>query len=982
MAITIKGSSSSSTNTIAVPASGIAAGDLCILLTGNYGNGALAAPAAWTQFGSTVSASATYTHYAACYYYKATSALTGNITMTNGSGYQGAVLLVITGHDNAAPMHAFSSNSGNSTVMSTNSITTTAKSRIIYFWTEMANTQSPIPTFTFAGGPASTLIQSVSNTNGYNRTEAWLNNANPLAPTTNYGAATMNTNSQGAFIGLGVAVKEGNVAPSVTAMAPNMIAADNRYPTTFTYTASNAEGDAHNAAEIRYRVRGSTDAYTTVTANSTTSHTFAANTFTLGTEYEWAVRVSDVVAGYGDWSQTGWFMAGADVWRYSAEVPTASTTNQNPLTPFFTHTFESGIEGWGTNSFFGTYTDPVSYTNTTTRARTGTRSLEVTWPTASASRVISTTNYTGFVVGGWYEFRASIYVPAGSPNVIVDPFFQQIWGQTAAHTVTTKDQWVDQISYFQATQTEGIQFSVITASAPTSGQKVFIDDVSVRPMVPPEGNYIVQVRTADAQGFGPWSSSATFTQKAESKLWVKSGGTWKKPDANAKVGGTFKSNGVTVLPPRTIPNLDMWLNADSIQVADGATVSSWGDTVNGRSATPGTFNAPTLKKNAINGHNVVSFTAGGAQALRVPITSVTNYSLFVVARYAGAAQGRVLAGDDSAGTNYLLGWHGGRTGVFYANGWVNYDDHEGGKQVFRMFSAIRGATDHFFYKNGKLHTQNLNGGANPGGKLYLNGFYENAVSGTSEFSDCEIAEVIYYTRALNDVETSKVHNYLADKYGLQKYDVEVQADNPMGFWKLAEHGGTKAFDYSGNERHGTWVNGPTFRQVGPTQRNEGTFFTRASNTRVDLPAAGFPSGTGPYTLEAWINVPYVDALQGIISNGRYDTNNQSNAIRLDGTQAAYNYAWGNDAYFSSALITPNQWLHIVATYDGSNRRMYVNGTLIGTVASGSINSQPTVPTIGKTYSNEYFNGRISNVAVYNTALSEARIKAHHYAMQP
>jgi len=80
---------------------------------------------------------------------------------------------------------------------------------------------------------------------------------------------------------------------------------------------------------------------------------------------------------------------------------------------------------------------------------------------------------------------------------------------------------------------------------------------------------------------------------------------------------------------------------------------------------------------------------------------------------------------------------------------------------------------------------------------------------------------------------------------------------------------------------------------------------------------------------------------------------------------------------TSTYITANAWNHIVCTYNGSSKILYVNGVQVASVsASGTINTGQTNQYIGKygDSGNSYpFNGRISESRVYNIALSAAQV---------
>ncbi|MFZ2189783.1 MAG: LamG-like jellyroll fold domain-containing protein [Candidatus Magasanikiibacteriota bacterium] len=81
-------------------------------------------------------------------------------------------------------------------------------------------------------------------------------------------------------------------------------------------------------------------------------------------------------------------------------------------------------------------------------------------------------------------------------------------------------------------------------------------------------------------------------------------------------------------------------------------------------------------------------------------------------------------------------------------------------------------------------------------------------------------------------------------------------------------------------------------------------------------------------------------------------------------------------YFSSALavtglssLISNNWYHIASTYDGTNFKMFVNGSLVATsTGSATIDSNTNPLRIGG-YSSNYFKGSLDDVRVYNRALS-------------
>ncbi len=87
----------------------------------------------------------------------------------------------------------------------------------------------------------------------------------------------------------------------------------------------------------------------------------------------------------------------------------------------------------------------------------------------------------------------------------------------------------------------------------------------------------------------------------------------------------------------------------------------------------------------------------------------------------------------------------------------------------------------------------------------------------------------------------------------------------------------------------------------------------------------------------------------------------------------------------NAALLPNTWYHLVATYDGSSVKFYVNGQFQNSADKSDLIDTST----GNLYIGDYggslgssaynFKGIIDEVRIYNRALSEEEIKAHYLA---
>ena len=76
----------------------------------------------------------------------------------------------------------------------------------------------------------------------------------------------------------------------------------------------------------------------------------------------------------------------------------------------------------------------------------------------------------------------------------------------------------------------------------------------------------------------------------------------------------------------------------------------------------------------------------------------------------------------------------------------------------------------------------------------------------------------------------------------------------------------------------------------------------------------------------------------------------------------------------TAALKANTWAFLTETYNGSALDLYVNGTLVSSLAhTGNIaTSTDPLQIGGDSIYGQYFQGMIDNVRIYNTALTRLR----------
>jgi hypothetical protein len=201
-----------------------------------------------------------------------------------------------------------------------------------------------------------------------------------------------------------------------------------------------------------------------------------------------------------------------------------------------------------------------------------------------------------------------------------------------------------------------------------------------------------------------------------------------------------------------------------------------------------------------------------------------------------------------------------------------------------------------------------------------------------------------------------------------------------------------AIDSSGSN-HGMIWNGVNFTD-GVTGK---AFSFDGIDDYVEVPDEASLSLTNSLTIEAWINprslshrYPAIVKKTGL--RGGPSTTHGYTLEFIDRIPQVVLGLYVGDQWFSSppanVPVGTNTWSHVVATYDGSWIRMYLNGTEIGpaTYGPGSIMLSDNPLNIGRdpghpTDPDRYFDGLIDDVRIYNRALTADEIRSIYRAKE-
>ena len=239
-----------------------------------------------------------------------------------------------------------------------------------------------------------------------------------------------------------------------------------------------------------------------------------------------------------------------------------------------------------------------------------------------------------------------------------------------------------------------------------------------------------------------------------------------------------------------------------------------------------------------------------------------------------------------------------------------------------------------------------------------------------------IALVVF--EKLGVIESSSTSGMLATGY-----QATILADNPLAYHRLDELLGTIADDFSGNAYAGTLHGGVTLNATGLLHSGgDPAMSFDGSSGYISLPTSFVPTGAHAWSLECWAKVSSFGSSGTISAMVAMGTNSTQESGQLK--------TWNNsgttvflfdtyNAHINSGAVTTGTIYHVVGTYDGTNVRLYINGSLVAGPTAIAVNIIAAYASIGAdgTSPGEFYNGTLDEVAIYNYALNATQISNHY-----
>jgi Concanavalin A-like lectin/glucanases superfamily/Fibronectin type III domain len=213
------------------------------------------------------------------------------------------------------------------------------------------------------------------------------------------------------------------------------------------------------------------------------------------------------------------------------------------------------------------------------------------------------------------------------------------------------------------------------------------------------------------------------------------------------------------------------------------------------------------------------------------------------------------------------------------------------------------------------------------------------------------------------------------------YSAAVLADSPVSYWRLGD-AGTTAADARG-VNNGSYFNGAVTGSpslLGADASNAAVALDGV-NDHVRVPSSASLALSSQLSIEAWIKpstIPAAGQFKSVVTKPE-SYSLQFNGPRLEFTIMQFGVRQRLQAPLGA--VQAGSTYHVVGTFDGATRRLYVNGVQVASAAlTGGATANSQGLFIGSwSGSNEFFAGAVDEVAVYSSALSASRVAAHRTA---
>lgn len=224
------------------------------------------------------------------------------------------------------------------------------------------------------------------------------------------------------------------------------------------------------------------------------------------------------------------------------------------------------------------------------------------------------------------------------------------------------------------------------------------------------------------------------------------------------------------------------------------------------------------------------------------------------------------------------------------------------------------------------------------------------------------------------------------------YQDTVLADNPAGYWRLDDPDPVPSSKVTNRGFVGAVADGEVVGDIvvntdTPLVGDDNPSYDFSSGGRIAVPFDPALNRTNTFSYEVW----YKQTL-GTDTNHKCPLWWRDEPV-LGDTRGWVHYVVGEGNWFQSSdayttwdglgsttLFEQDVWQHVVCTFDGKVKKIYLNGVLIAVSTTARLAVKPVTRPVTTISSAAYpWMGSLDEVAIYTNALPVERVQAHYMA---
>ena len=204
---------------------------------------------------------------------------------------------------------------------------------------------------------------------------------------------------------------------------------------------------------------------------------------------------------------------------------------------------------------------------------------------------------------------------------------------------------------------------------------------------------------------------------------------------------------------------------------------------------------------------------------------------------------------------------------------------------------------------------------------------------------------------------------------LELFETPLFSDaNLLSYWRMEGNSNDSKASADGTDTSITY-------SAGNGKFGQGAGFN-GSTSKITVPDSNDLDLTGSHSISCWFNTNVNNANKSMVE--KYSGGN-GYALRLNsnGKLVFYNQENGGantDFVLGDITVTTGVWTHAVATYDGTNLRIYLNGASDATPVAHTGGNTASAATLkfgvrGDTGDVQFWDGELDDIAIFDRALT-------------